>query len=104
MNEVNGYTHELSRTPHYLVLSRRRATTLFAQLLKYQREIANLQRTNSTLKTQLEGDRNLTIHALHELALTRKEKEPQLFIRRWLSDHRDPIADASKEARLLTLA
>lgn len=101
---VNGHAlpRELAATPHYLVLSRRRATLLFGQLLADRERIDRLERRRDSLAEQLDGEANLLVHALHELALLRKEKEPQLFIRKWLSDHRDVNANGKEggEARV----
>ena len=103
MSEMNGNGHrEVARTPHYLILSRRRGTLLFGQLLANRTRIDRLERRNDSLTDQLEAEANLLVHALHELAIERKEKEPQLFIRRWLTDHRDLSAVTNKggEARV----
>lgn len=92
---------ELSRTRNYIVLSRRRGTLLFAQLLMGRQHIDRLEARNEDLRGQLRDEANLLVHALHQLALA-QEKEPQFFIRRWLRDHREVTADTNKEARLLT--
>lgn len=97
-----GEERELARTASYMVFSRRRGTALYAQLLVNRRYIERLERSNDYLRERADSESNLLVHALHELAVTRKEKEPQLFIRRWLSDHRDVSADANeRRSRLL---
>jgi hypothetical protein len=82
MSEMNGHAHPIARTLNYYVLSRAQGNALFAQVLAGQKRIDRLE-------LRLEEEQALTSQALHELARTRKEKEPHTFIHRWLSDHRD---------------
>lgn len=94
----NGHAgREIARTATYMVLSRRQATSLFTQLLKRHERIQRLQRRNDSLHDQLDAEANLLVVALHELAVT-KEKEPQHFIRQWLSTHRKEGGEAHVEA------
>lgn len=84
---MNGQT-QVSRTAGYLVLTRHRATALFEQLLDARQHIEQLTRSNLRWQERCSTETNLLVRALHELALSKGE-EPQLFIRRWLSDRRE---------------
>jgi hypothetical protein len=97
--KVNGHARprELARTPHYLVLSRERASALFGQLLVNRRRIDDLARHNAAVTERYQAEANLLVLALHELARARKEKEPDLFIRNWLASHHEMSADAGRK-------
>lgn len=41
------------------------------------------------MRERLDDERALLLTALHDLAVERQEKEPQLFTRRWLRSHRN---------------
>lgn len=86
MSEMNG--REIDRTASYMLLSRRRGTLLFRDLLRYRQTIEKLERRNDVLREELDAERNLLVLALHELALATGKKEPQLFIRHWQHDQR----------------
>lgn len=62
---------EIVRTRSYIVLSRRRATTLFSQVIAVRELRARVARQD-----------HLLVLALHELAVM-KGVEPQSFIRTW---------------------
>jgi hypothetical protein len=86
MSEING--KEIDRFPNYIVLSRRRATLVFADLLASRQKIESLSRLATSLQDERNAQANLLSHALHELALTRNEKDPQTYMQHWLSEHR----------------
>lgn len=79
---------EIARTASYLVLSRRRGTLLFGQLVSNRERIERLERRNDALAESLAEQSNLLVHALHDLAMSRGSTDPQVFMRRWIQKRR----------------
>jgi hypothetical protein len=75
--------HEIVILKTRVVMTHGAAEELTARADRYRR-------LAEQLRDELDDTQLLLQTALHELARARKEKEPQLFARRWLQQHRSP--------------
>jgi hypothetical protein len=71
----------------WVVMTKPHAANILMQTTNLQRQLVRAKRRLHASEEKRSEERTLLVLALHELAIERKSKDPQHFVRKWIVAH-----------------